>query len=78
MATGIANKEPVKQDLSDDVEDVDGGERQLVDHHGAEGVEKDLKGSEEGFSKDGVEEKCFKGGGKVCVKAVDAKGFVVG
>jgi len=52
MAANIAGKEPVKQNLSENVEDVNGGERELVDHHGAESVEEDLKGGEEGFTKD--------------------------
>ena len=57
---------------------MDARERQVVHHHGAQGVEEDLEGCEEGFAGDGVEEPGFEGGGKVGVEAVYAEGFVVG
>lgn len=53
-------------------------EREVVDEHGADGVEEDLEGAEEGFAEEGVEEEGFEGGGEVGVQAVDAEGFVVG
>jgi len=53
-------------------------ERQLVHHHGPQGVEEDLEGGEEGLAEDGVEEDGFEGGGEVGVETVDAEGFVVG
>jgi hypothetical protein len=36
--------------LGEDVEEVDGGEGDFVDEDGADGVEEDLEGAEEGFS----------------------------
>jgi len=56
---------------------VDGGKRYSVDEDGANGVEQNLEGAEEGFSEDGVEEDGFEGGGEVGVEAGDAEGFVV-
>jgi hypothetical protein len=56
---------------------VDGGKRYFVDEDGANGVEQNLEGAEEGFSEDGVKEDGFEGGGKVGVEAGDAEGFVV-
>jgi hypothetical protein len=63
--------------LGGDVDEVDAGERHFVDKEGADGVEEDLEGAEEGFAKDGVEEYSFKGSGEVGVEAVNAEGFVV-
>ena len=57
---------------------MEGGEGERVDEHGAEGVEEDLEGAEEGFAEDRVEEEGFEGGGEVGIEAVDAKGFVMG
>ena len=45
-------EEVVKCALGEDVEEVEGGEGQLVDADGAEGVEEDLEGAEEGFAED--------------------------
>lgn len=56
---------------------MDGGKRYFVDEDGANGVEQNLEGAEEGFSEDGVKEDGFEGGGKVGVEAGDAEGFVV-
>jgi hypothetical protein len=56
---------------------VDGGEGRAVDEHGAQGVEEDLEGAEEGLAEEGVEEEGFDGGGEVGVEAGDAEGFVV-
>lgn len=64
--------------MGEDVGEVDVCEGELVDEHGAEGVEEDLEGAEEGFAEEGIEEKGFEGGGEVGVEAVDAEGFVVG
>ena len=47
-------------------------EGESVDEHWSEGVEEDLEGCEEGFSRYGVEEYGFEGGGEVGVEAVDA------
>jgi hypothetical protein len=63
--------------LCDDIEGVDSGERDLVDHHGPQGVEQDLEGAEECFSCDRVEEDGFKVGGEVDVYAIYAEGFMV-
>jgi hypothetical protein len=68
----------VEEDLDCNVEEVDPGKGERVDHHGAQGVEEDLEGAEEGFAEDGVEEDGFEGSGEVGVEAVDAEGFVVG
>lgn len=57
---------------------MDGGEGDAVDEDGANGVEEDLEGAEEGLSEEGVEEYCFEGGGEVGVEGMDAEGFVVG
>lgn len=59
--------------MSEDVEEMDLSQGKLVDHHGAEGVEEDLEGAEEGFTQDGVEEEGFEGGGEVSVEAIDAE-----
>ena len=72
------DEEVVEEELGGDVEQVQGGERQLVDEHGPQGVEEDLEGAEEGFAEEGVEEEGFERGGQVGVEAVDAEGFVVG
>jgi len=56
---------------------VDRGKRDFVDEDGADGVEENLEGAKEGFSKDGVEEDGFEGGGQIGVEAGDAEGFVV-
>ena len=53
----------IEDQLDSDIEGVDFGERDLVDHHGAEGVEEDLEGAEEGFACDGIEEEGFEASG---------------
>lgn len=68
----------VEGQLDNDVEQVDLGERQVVDEHGAQGVEQDLAGAEEGLAGDRVKEPGFEGSGQVCVQAVDAERLVVG
>jgi len=75
---GVCDEEVVEGQLGEDVEEVDVCEGELVDEHGAEGVEEDLEGAEEGFAEEGVEEEDFEGGGEVGVEAVDPEGFVVG
>ena len=67
----------VEDDLGDDVEDVDAGDGELVDHHWTDGVEEDLEGAEPGFAEDGVEEEGFEGGGEVGVQAIDTEGLVM-
>ena len=64
--------------MCQDVSEVDACEGDFVDEDGADGVEQDLEGAEEGLSEEGIEEYCFEGGGKVGIEAVDAEGFVVG
>jgi len=71
------DEDGVEEELDEDVDEVDGGEGHGVDEDGADGVEEDLEGAEEGFAEEGVEEYGFKGGGEVGVEAVDAEGFVV-
>ncbi len=63
--------------MDDDVYEVDGGEGDLVDEHGAHGVEEDLEGTEEGLAEEGVEENSFEAGGEVGIEAIDAERFVV-
>ena len=53
-------------------------EWELVDHHGADGVEEDLEGAEKGLSKDGVEEESLERGWEVGVDAINAQGFMMG
>ena len=77
IPTHGSNERDVEDDLSEDVEEVDGREGDFVDEHGPHGVEEDLEGAEEGFAQEGVEEEGFEGGGEVGVEAVDAEGFVV-
>ena len=64
--------------LRGDVEEVQLRDGELVDEHGAEGVEDYLEGAEEGLPQDGVEEYGFEGGWEIGVEAVDAEGLVVG
>lgn len=78
FAADVLHEEVVDGELHEDVEGMDAGEGQVVDHHRAQGVEEDLEGCEEGFAGDGVEEPGFEGGGKVGVEAVYAEGLVVG
>ena len=54
------------------------GEGRAVDEGGADGVEDELEGAEEGFAEEGVEEEGFDGCGEVGVEACYAEGFVVG
>lgn len=68
----------VEGELDDDVEEVNTGQGDAVDGHGAQGVEEDLEGAEESLSEDGVEDEGFEGSGKVGVEAVNAQGLVVG
>jgi hypothetical protein len=51
---------------------MDGGERDFVDEDGANGVEEDLKGTEERFAKHGVKKDCFKSSGQVGVESINA------
>lgn len=74
---GVAHEEGVEGELDGEVHEMDPGEGDAVDGHGAQGIEEDLKGAEEGLSEDGVEEEGFQGGGQISVEAVYTKGFVV-
>lgn len=67
MERGELDEDDVEDDLDGDVREVDAGEGDLVHEDGADGVEEDLEGAEEGFSEDGVEEDGLEGGGEVCV-----------
>ena len=78
FGAGELHESNIEGHLCDDVEEVETGERQLVDEHGSDGVEEDLEGAEEGFAEDGGEEDGFEGGWDVGVEAVDAEGFVMG
>ena len=77
VSASVLDEGDVKGDLHDDVEEVQVRQRDLVDHHWAQGVEEDLEGAEEALAEDGVEEDGFEGGGHVGVEAVDAEGLVV-
>jgi hypothetical protein len=77
FAADVLHEEVVDGELHEDVESVDARQGQVVDHHGAQGVEEDLEGCEEGFAGDGVEEPGFEGGGEVGVQAVYAERLVV-
>ena len=68
----------VKGKLDDDVEEMDLGQRQVVDEHGSQGIEEDLACAEEGLAGDRVEEPCLEGGGQIGVEAVHAERLVVG
>lgn len=57
---------------------MDLGQGDTVDGHGAEGVEEDLEGAEEGLSEDGVEDKGLEGSREISVEAIDAKRLVMG
>jgi hypothetical protein len=56
---------------------VDRGEGYSVDKYGANRVEEDLEGAEEGFSKKGIEEESLEAGGEVGIETVNAEGFMV-
>lgn len=77
VSAGVFDEADVEGNLHYDVEEVDLCQRDLVDHHWAEGVEEDLEGAEECFAEDGVEEDGFEGGRHVGVEAVNAEGLVV-
>lgn len=68
----------VKGELDDNVEQVNLGERQVVDEHGPQGIEQDLACAEEGLAGDRVEEPCLEIGGQVGVEAIHAERLVVG
>ena len=52
-------------------------ERQLVNKHGAKGIEQDLEGAEESLSKDRVEKERLEGGGKVCIQSINTERLVM-
>jgi hypothetical protein len=78
LSTGELHEGVVEGQLNNDVEQVDLGERQVVDEHGAQGVEEDLTGAEEGLAGDRVEEPGLECGGQIRVQAIDAERLVVG
>lgn len=75
--SNILYERVVEGELRHDVECVDLGERQAVDEHGAQGVEEDLEGGEEGLAGDRVEEQGLECRGQIRVEAVDAQRLVV-
>lgn len=77
-AGGEAVEEHVDGELDGDVEGVHPGEGDAVDGHGADGVEEDLEGAEEGLAENGVEHEGFESSGEICIEAIDAEGLVVG
>lgn len=77
MEGGIADKDEVEENLGCDVDEVDACERHLIYEDGAHGIEENLKGAEECFSKQRVQEHGFEGSGEVGVEPVHAEGFVV-
>lgn len=52
MTGGELYKDDIEDDLDGNVEEVDLGQWEPVNHHGAEGVEEDLEGTKEGLTKD--------------------------
>lgn len=72
-AAGVLDEDVVEGELDCDVEELDLGEGQLVDHHWAQGVEEDLEGAEEGFAGDRVEEERFEGRWEVSIESIDAQ-----
>lgn len=67
----------VENELSDEVQDMDGGKRGAVDEHRADGVEEDLECTEEGFSEEGVEEPSFESGRKIGIESCNTQGLVM-
>lgn len=49
-AASIAQENVIEGELGDDIEEVDSGQWQLVDHHWTERVEEDLKGAKKGLA----------------------------
>ena len=49
FAAHVLHEEIVDNELHENVEGVNACEGKVVDHHGAQGVEEDLEGAEEGF-----------------------------
>ncbi len=56
LAAGIPQEKGIEQNLDDDVEEVNSGKWQLVDHHWTKCVEEDLEGAEECLAQNGVKE----------------------
>ena len=76
-AASIAQENVIEGELGDDIEEVDSGQWQLVDHHWTERVEEDLKGAKKGLAQNRVEEKGLQRCRKVGVEAINAQGFMV-
>jgi len=68
----------VEQELDSNVEGVDLGQRDLVDHHRSQSVEQYLECAEKGLASDRVKEEGLKSGGEIGVEAIDAERLVVG
>ena len=56
---------------------MDGREGHDIDEDGADGIEEDLEGTEEGLSEEGVEEESLKAGGEISIQAIYAQGLVM-
>lgn len=72
------NQNIVEQELDSNVEGVDLGQRDLVDHHRSQSVEQDLECAEKGLAGDRVKEEGLESGGEIGVEAIDAERLVVG
>lgn len=68
----------VEGELDEEVYEVNYCEGRTVDKHGADSIEEDLEGAEEGLAKERVEYEGFEGCREIGVEASDAEGFVVG
>lgn len=67
----------VESELDGDVEGVDPGKGDFVDHHWPQRIEEDLEGAEEGFPGHGVEEPSFERSGQIRVQSIDPQTLVV-
>lgn len=67
----------VEADLDGDVKKVDLGQGDAVDGHGANGIEEDLEGAEEGFAENGVQKEGLQGSRQVRVEAIHAEALVM-
>lgn len=74
----IPHQDIVEDNLHNDIDKMDPGEGELVDHHWTNGIKEDLKGAEECLPEDRIEEERFECRGKVCIYPVDAEGFMMG
>ncbi|KAI9642792.1 hypothetical protein NHQ30_008524 [Ciborinia camelliae] len=77
VGVGVFYEQDVEEELRDDVEDVDRGERDRVHEDGSDGVEEDLEGAEEGFAEQGIQKQGFEARGQVRVESIHAQRFMV-